>query len=67
MMFDVRRFDELAAEVAGIDDFQEIVKQFNDQRLVWKWRRRKMLEFGRKLSERIEDFAGDCRYFGSIP
>ena len=28
MMFDVRRFDELAAEVAGIDDFEEIIEQF---------------------------------------
>jgi hypothetical protein len=67
MVFDVRGFDELAAEVAGKNDFQEIVKQFDDQGLVWKWRWSKVLEFRRQIAERTQYFTGDCRNFGSIP
>ena len=66
MVFDVRRFDELATKVTGIDNLQEIVQKFNDQGLVWKWRWCNMLKFRREIAERIEDFAGDCRNCGSI-
>ncbi len=67
MVLNVRGFDEFAAEIAGINDFQEIVEQRNDQGLVGKRRWGKMLELGRKLTKRIQDFACDCRNCGSIP
>jgi hypothetical protein len=67
MVFDVRGFDELAAEVAGKDDFQEIVEQFDDRALSGSGVGARCSSLRRQIAERTQYFTGDCRNFGSIP
>jgi hypothetical protein len=42
------QFNELAAEISGIDHFQKVIEQLDEQRFVRKWCGRQMFEAGLK-------------------
>ena len=61
VILDVGALDILAAEIAGIDDFQQIIQNLNDRSLVGKRRGCEVLELRLQAAEGLQHLARDRR------